>query len=212
MPPIRTSRPPMRTTATASFVLSGTLAPGAVAVIYNPGFALPAIPAGALVSGGVINFNGDDALTLETNGVVASGLRHGPKDRTDGDVADRCPDGRVDLGDRMRRQSDHRTGSHDVTNGSGRKVILTDVHAVRAGQPRDVCAIVDDDTRAGVVRALGDVRGLFEQRAAAHRLRANLQQRCPAIEARRREVEHRPSRAGRPIGVDRYAHRSALTN
>jgi predicted extracellular nuclease len=57
-------------TATASFVLSGTLAPGAVVVIYNPGFALPAVPAGALVSGGAINFNGDDALTLEANGVV----------------------------------------------------------------------------------------------------------------------------------------------
>lgn len=57
-------------TATASFVLSGTLAPGAVVVIYNPGFALPAVPAGALMSGGVINYNGDDALTLEANGVV----------------------------------------------------------------------------------------------------------------------------------------------
>ena len=57
-------------TATASFALSGRLAPGAVVVIYNPGFALPAVPAGALASGGVINFNGDDALTLEANGVV----------------------------------------------------------------------------------------------------------------------------------------------
>jgi uncharacterized protein len=56
--------------ATASFVLSGTLAPGAAVVIVNSGFALPAVPAGALVSNGVINFNGDDALTLECGGQV----------------------------------------------------------------------------------------------------------------------------------------------
>ena len=57
-------------TAGASFVLSGSLAPSAVLVIVNPSFALPAPPPGALVSGSVINFNGDDALTLECNGTL----------------------------------------------------------------------------------------------------------------------------------------------
>lgn len=57
-------------TATASFVLSGTLASKTAVVVYHAGFALPSVPAGALVSSNVINFNGDDALTLECNGQV----------------------------------------------------------------------------------------------------------------------------------------------
>ncbi len=56
--------------ATASFVLSGTLAAETAVVVYNAGFALPSVPAGALVGNSVINFNGDDALTLECNGQV----------------------------------------------------------------------------------------------------------------------------------------------
>lgn len=54
--------------ATASFALSGSLAPGAVVLVVHPSFALPAPPSGALISGSVINFNGDDALTLECDG------------------------------------------------------------------------------------------------------------------------------------------------
>jgi uncharacterized protein len=59
------------TTAGASLTLAGTLAPGAVVVVYHPSFdtALFTPPPGSIANGAVINFNGDDALTLERNGV-----------------------------------------------------------------------------------------------------------------------------------------------
>ncbi|MDH6594261.1 putative extracellular nuclease [Variovorax sp. TBS-050B] len=56
-------------TATATQVLSGTLAPGEVVVLANGSAAAAFRPAGSVVSG-VANFNGDDALTLEKSGVV----------------------------------------------------------------------------------------------------------------------------------------------
>ncbi|MCZ2499022.1 ExeM/NucH family extracellular endonuclease [Xylophilus sp. Kf1] len=55
--------------ATATQVLSGTLAPGAVLVLTNASASAAAKPAGSTTSG-VANFNGDDALTLEKSGAV----------------------------------------------------------------------------------------------------------------------------------------------
>jgi uncharacterized protein len=42
-----------------------------VVVVYHPSFDLTLFtpPAGSIANGSVINFNGDDALTLERNGV-----------------------------------------------------------------------------------------------------------------------------------------------
>ncbi len=53
--------------ATASLRLTGTLAPGAVLVLHHPSASLTP-PAGSVANGSVINFNGDDAITLERDG------------------------------------------------------------------------------------------------------------------------------------------------
>lgn len=57
-------------TPTASLVLDGTLAAGATHVICHPSIAAAALPSCQRTNGSVINFNGDDALTLERDGVV----------------------------------------------------------------------------------------------------------------------------------------------
>lgn len=57
-------------TPTASLVLDGSLAPGATHVICHPSIVATALPACQRTNGSVINFNGDDALTLERDGVV----------------------------------------------------------------------------------------------------------------------------------------------
>lgn len=56
-------------TATNTQVLSGTLAPGATLVLSNSGATTPFKPAGSIVSS-VVNYNGDDALTIEKSGTV----------------------------------------------------------------------------------------------------------------------------------------------
>ncbi|WP_394778544.1 ExeM/NucH family extracellular endonuclease, partial [Undibacterium sp.] len=60
-------------TVQSSLVLSGTIAPGATLVLYNSGTTaalVNTIKGNKLVANGVINFNGDDAVTLEKNGAV----------------------------------------------------------------------------------------------------------------------------------------------
>ncbi|SOD30774.1 hypothetical protein SAMN05518800_6398 [Variovorax sp. YR752] len=57
------------TPPTNSQVLSGSLPPGGVLVLANASAAAAFKPAGTFTSG-VVNFNGDDALTLEKSGVV----------------------------------------------------------------------------------------------------------------------------------------------
>jgi uncharacterized protein len=56
--------------ATATLALTGTLAPGATLVICNAAIAAAALPSCNLTNSSVINFNGDDAITLERNGAV----------------------------------------------------------------------------------------------------------------------------------------------
>ncbi len=56
--------------AGATLTLSGTLAPGATLVICNAAIAAAALPSCNVTSSSVINFNGDDAITLERNGSV----------------------------------------------------------------------------------------------------------------------------------------------
>lgn len=57
-------------TPTASLSLSGSLAAGGTLVIANTGFSAIVPPAGWLLNGSVVNFNGDDALVLERDGAV----------------------------------------------------------------------------------------------------------------------------------------------
>jgi uncharacterized protein len=56
-------------TPTNTQVLSGTLAAGATLVLSNSGATAPFKPAGSIVSS-VVNYNGDDALTIEKSGTV----------------------------------------------------------------------------------------------------------------------------------------------
>ena len=61
-------------TSTASLPLNGTLVAGGVLVVANPSATADFKPANTAtsttISSGVINFNGDDALTLEKSGVL----------------------------------------------------------------------------------------------------------------------------------------------
>jgi uncharacterized protein len=56
--------------ATATLALTGTLAPGGTLVICNAAIVATALPSCNLTNSSVINFNGDDAITLERNGSV----------------------------------------------------------------------------------------------------------------------------------------------
>ncbi len=56
--------------ATASMTLEGMLLPGGTYVICHPSISAAFLPVCQRTSSAVINFNGDDALTLERDGVV----------------------------------------------------------------------------------------------------------------------------------------------
>ena len=58
--------------STTSFVfpLSGSLAPGQVLVLLNSKATAPFLVAGSVPADTVVNFNGDDAVTLEKSGMV----------------------------------------------------------------------------------------------------------------------------------------------
>jgi uncharacterized protein len=56
--------------AGATLTLSGTLAPGATLVVCNTSIAAAVVANCNLTNSSVINFNGDDAITLERNGSV----------------------------------------------------------------------------------------------------------------------------------------------
>ncbi len=58
------------TAATASITLDGVLLPGGTYVLCHPSIAAEALPSCQRTSSTVINFNGDDALTLERDGAV----------------------------------------------------------------------------------------------------------------------------------------------
>ena len=63
-------------TPTATQSLTGTLAPGATITLYNAGMtpALVTAIAGTKLVSGATNFNGDDAVTLEKDGVVIDAI------------------------------------------------------------------------------------------------------------------------------------------
>ena len=85
-----------------------------------------------------------------------------------------------------------------ATNQGRREVVLPDVHAVRAAQPCDIGAVVDDHVRVRPVRQRHDRRRRVEQPSAWRRLRAKLQERGAPAEKRRRQIDHRSSlRRGR---------------
>src|ERR1019366_1290374 len=92
--------------------------------------------------------------------------------------------------------------SHHRTRRLGTQILLPEVHAVRAGEPCYVRAIVDDDACTGRVGALDNQRRRVEQPAARGVLRAHLQERRAAGETRRREIDERPPRGGGDLGVN----------
>ncbi|MDD3123141.1 MAG: lamin tail domain-containing protein, partial [Candidatus Izemoplasmatales bacterium] len=61
------------TATTATLTLSGTLAPGAVVVIYNDK-SDPLIYTGDIINITVINYNGDDAIVLKHNDIVVDSI------------------------------------------------------------------------------------------------------------------------------------------
>ena len=83
----------------------------------------------------------------------------------------------------------------------GRQILLSDVHAGRAGQPRDVGAIVHDDLAPPADARSTIAAGCVEQRRDERLLGADLQQRRAAVQTRRREVDERPAGARADVGV-----------
>src|SRR5262249_8141349 len=82
------------------------------------------------------------------------------------------------------------------------EIVLADVHAVGACEPRDVGAVVDDDGRTVMARVRDNGGGGVEHRPARHRLGAQLQESGAAGQERTREADRWPAGARRGMDVD----------
>jgi len=102
----------------------------------------------------------------------------------------------------VRRESDDWAGAEHRSRVRGAEILLTDVDAVSAGQPRDIHTIVDDENAAGGMRDVADADGQIEKRASRNGLGANLQPPRAAGNAGGRQIRERPARAGGDIGVE----------
>jgi hypothetical protein len=102
----------------------------------------------------------------------------------------------------VRRPADHRTVPEQPPDRGRIQIVLAQVYPIGSGQPRDVCAIVDDEDRAAGVRKRGQRRGRLEKRSAGQALGAQLQEGRAAVEERRRQRGKRPAGRGGRVGVD----------
>ena len=141
--------------------------------------------------------------TVEADRIVAGRLRRGREHRTNREVRQSAPTAprraAPACASTGRRR---RSGRRSAVTGGRRQIVLPHVDARRAGQPRDVGAIVHDDpARRAVPRARRSPAVCVEQQRSTAALRANLQQARAAVEARGRKVDERPSRARARVGV-----------
>jgi hypothetical protein len=82
----------------------------------------------------------------------------------------------------MRRKADDGIRPHDTARVLDRQIVLTDVDAAGAGKPRDIRAVVDDQGRAGILRAPHEILRERETRLARMGLVAQLQEAGAAAE------------------------------
>jgi hypothetical protein len=102
----------------------------------------------------------------------------------------------------MRRQPDDGAGAGDCPGGAWRQIVLADVDAVGAGQPRDIRSIVDDENRTARMRDFADTDRQIQEYAARNRLGAKLQPPRAAGQAGRGQIGQGPARARGDIGVE----------
>jgi len=76
--------------------------------------------------------------------------------RAESDVVRAAIFGRARILEVMRRDADYPVGTGDATRRLERKILLPEMHSVRAGENRDIDPIVDDENRAALAAHLGD--------------------------------------------------------
>ena len=108
----------------------------------------------------------------------------------------------LDLIERVRRETDDGFGPDDRAGGRRGEIVLAAVDAVRAREPRDIGAIVDDHARARGMRTRDDLARDVEKSAARYFLRAQLNQRCAALQESGRKVDQRPPRTCSDVSVE----------
>jgi hypothetical protein len=102
----------------------------------------------------------------------------------------------------MRGQADDRVRPQQASDGGWRQIVLSDVHTCRAGNPRDIDAVVDDD-RGAIGRGDPDGRvAEVEQRSGLELLGADLDEGGAAVEERTQEIERCVAGACRGVDVD----------
>ena len=102
----------------------------------------------------------------------------------------------------MRGHTDDRGAAENSARRRRVEIVLPHVHAVGRGQLRDVGAIVHDDDRARLVRALHDILAHAEELAARRVLASDLNEAGAAREVRVGQRGHRPSRPASHLVVD----------
>jgi hypothetical protein len=89
----------------------------------------------------------------------------------------------------MRGQSDDSAVADDASDRVGREIVLADVDAVGAAEPRDVGAIVDHEDGTRLTRQRRDGGRFFEESRTRDGFSAQLQERGAAVEKRAREID-----------------------
>jgi hypothetical protein len=145
---------------------------------------------------------GGGSHTLQSNRIVARLLAHRAKHRSGGDVADRFVERPLELFNRVRGQADDGIRTDHLSNRARREVLLTDVHAVGAGEARDIGAVIDDQDRVERPREFDDGFGGIEEGGARQMLCAELQESGPAGQERAGEIARRPAGALGRLDVD----------
>ena len=121
---------------------------------------------------------------LQANRGVTGRLGDCAEDRAHRDVVNRLAQCLIELIERVGRYADDGIVPDDGAGLCRCQIFLSDVHARRPGESRDIGAIVHDDCRASRRRASDDRRCRGQEVAAAEILAPDLQQAGAAGQAR----------------------------
>ena len=130
---------------------------------------------------------------LETHSDITRIFGASAEHRSDRYIANPFAQSALDLGNGVCGKADDRSFTEQPPRGLGRKIVLTDVNALRGRDERDVSAVVDDDVRViGMSEPYRRVREI-EQRRRPELFGAELNQRGAAVKVRPRKIDRRPS-------------------
>jgi hypothetical protein len=146
--------------------------------------------------------HGGGAHRVESDGIVTRSFRDAAEHRSDRHVRHRLTDGIDQLIDSVRREAHYGTVADDAANIARRQIVLSDMDAVGAGQPRDIGAIVDDDQGIVPVCQLDHPPRDGEKFASRSFFCADLKKAGAAAQERGRKIDGVPARAGCDFEVD----------